>query len=466
MQFRYTKVVCTIGPAVDSAEGIRGLIEAGMDVARLNFSHGTHEEHARLLEVIRAASRECDKPIAILQDLCGPKIRTGAGGPETVETGGTVDLVPGEEASGGAIAIGYESLTRDLSVGDRILLGDGEIELRVQSVRDDALECRVEHGGAIRTRMGANLPSSALRLRAITEQDRKDLEFGLELGVDYVALSFVRSVEDVLELRGLCEAAGHPTPIVAKIETPSAVENIEQIAEAADAVMVARGDLGVELPPEAVPTVQKRVIEACRAKQRPVIVATEMLQSMVTAARPTRAEANDVANAVFEDADAVMLSAETAMGDHPQLACAMMVRIILDAESSPYKVLSPSGRGDSIPEAVAHGACQIARDMTARGMVTFTMSGTTARLVSQARPSVPMLGCSPSERTLCRMALYWGVRPRGFEGVGDIETLATRTCEYLKQHTIAETGDRFVMVFGSPLGESGATNSIRVERVR
>jgi pyruvate kinase len=466
MQFRYTKIVCTIGPAVDSAEQIRGLIEAGMDVARLNFSHGTHEDHAQRLDLIRTASRECGKPIAILQDLCGPKIRTGHGGPEAVVTGKTVDLVAGNEGSSSAIAVGYEGLTRDLEPGDRILLGDGEIELRVETVRDRALECRVEHGGPIRARMGANLPAERLRLRTVTDRDRDDLKFGLELGVDFVALSFVRSAEDVLELRRLCEAAGHPTPIVAKIETPSAVADIEQIAEVADAAMVARGDLGVELPPETVPAVQKRLIEACRSKQRPVIVATEMLQSMTSSPRPTRAEASDVANAVFEDADAVMLSAETATGDHPALACAMMERIILNAEASPYKVRRPSKRGDTIPEAVAHGACQIAHDMAARGMVTFTMSGTAARLVSQARPSVPMIGFSPHEGTLCRMALYWGVRPRRFEGVHDIEALATRTCDYLKRNTRVEPGDRFVMVFGSPLGESGATNAIRVERIR
>ena len=312
MTTRHAKIVCTVGPATDTPESIRELIEAGMDVARLNFSHGTHEEHARRVEWIRAASLDLGKPIAILQDLCGPKIRTGRTGPDEVEAGQRVRVISGDHGTAEAIAVSYEHLARDLQPGDRILLGDGEIELRVEALEDDGLVCHVEHGGPLRARQGANLPSGRIQVESITGQDRKDLSFGLDLGVDYVALSFVRSPDDVDQLRALCEQAGRPTPIVPKIETPGAVAAIAEIAERSDALMLARGDLGVELSPEAVPVVQKHVLEVCHQKHTPTIVATEMLQSMVTAPRPTRAEASDVANAIFDGADAVMLSAETA----------------------------------------------------------------------------------------------------------------------------------------------------------
>ncbi len=465
MENRNAKIVCTVGPATDSPESIRELVEAGMDVARLNFSHGTHEDHARRAEWIRAAGADVGKTVAILQDLCGPKIRTGRVGPEAVEAGQSVRVVPGDEGGEGVIAVGYEHVVRDLEEGDRILLGDGEIELRVERVEDDALVCHVEHGGAVRARQGANLPSGRIQVESITEKDRADLAFGLELGVDYVALSFVRSVDDILQLRALCEAAKSPVAILPKIETPGAVADIEAIAQASDALMVARGDLGVELSPEAVPVVQKTVLDVCRRSHTPTIVATEMLQSMVTAPRPTRAEASDVANAIFDGADAVMLSAETASGQHPARACATMARIIAEAEASPHYRPRGAEVAGRTEEAIARAACDVAQHLDAPGIVVISKAGATARLVSQARPNRPMIGVALEPAALRRMALYWGVHPELHEVGDDIEELAARVREGLKARGLVESGDRVVIVFGTPLGGISPANSIRVERI-
>jgi pyruvate kinase len=462
---RRAKIVCTVGPATDSPGAVRELVDAGMDVARLNFSHGSHEEHARRAEWIRAASHDADKPVAILQDLCGPKIRTGRTGPDAVEAGQRVRVIAGDEGSHDAIAVGYERLVRDLEVGDRILLGDGEIELRVEKLEDAGLVCHVEHGGPLRARQGANLPSGRIRVGTITDQDRKDLAFGLDMGVDYVALSFVRSAGDLAELRGLCEQAGHPTPVVSKIETPAAVGAIEAIAKASDALMLARGDLAVELSPEAVPVIQKRVLEVCRRTHTPAIVATEMLQSMVEAPRPTRAEASDVANAVFDGADALMLSAETASGRHPAHACATMARIIAEAEASQHYAPRPAESGTATDQAIARAACDVAHRIDARAIVVLSTSGSTARLVSKERPDKPVIGVALEETALRRMALYWGVQPARHEIVEDLEELAARACDALKRQGLAASGDRAVMVFGTPLGQLGVTNSIRVEAI-
>ncbi len=462
---RNAKIVCTVGPATDTPESIRELIEAGMDVARLNFSHGNHQEHARRAEWIRSASAELDKPVAILQDLCGPKIRTGRTGPDSVEAGQRIRVIAGDEGSADAIAVGYDHLARDLERGDRILLGDGEIGLRVESVDGDGLVCHVEHGGDLRSRQGANLPSGRIQVESITAQDRKDLTFGLELGVDYVALSFVRSVEDVHELRALCGQAERPPAVVPKVETPGAVEAIEAIAEASDALMLARGDLGVELSPEAVPVVQKQVLDVCRQKQTPAIVATEMLQSMVSAPRPTRAEASDVANAIFDGADAVMLSAETASGAHPARACATMARIIAEAEASPYYVPRAVQASSGTEEAIARAACDVAHRIRARAIVVLTTSGATARLVSQARPDRPVYGIALEKHALRRMALYWGIRPERHDVGDSVTELAARVRDEMLRDQTAFSGDRLVLIFGTPLGQPGSTNSIRVEQV-
>ncbi|MCC6665113.1 MAG: pyruvate kinase [Polyangiaceae bacterium] len=466
MSVRRAKIVCTLGPAVSTRERVAELIAAGMDVARLNFSHGTHDDHGRMVELIRSESERARKPVAILQDLCGPKIRTSTVMPPAVEVGQSIDLVSRAAGDDATIGVEYDGLHEDLHAGDRILLGDGQVELRVERVTAERVTAKVEHGGALRARMGVNLPSHRVRQSALTDKDRDDLELGLSIGVDYVALSFVRAAKDVDELRALCERLGRPTPIVAKIETPSAVDSIEAIAAASDAVMVARGDLGVELPPERVPVVQRQIIGTCRALRRPVIVATEMLQSMVDSPRPTRAEASDVAGAVFGGADAVMLSGETASGKYPIRACQMMDRIIREAEASPFFAPLPSEPGVETAEAIAHAACNIAREVGAKVIVALTESGGTARLVSKARPRVPIVALSPDQRTLRRLALFWGVSPEPLEVVTDLELLATRTRALLVDRKAVGPGDRFVIVYGAPVGGRGSTNALRVEVVK
>lgn len=465
MNVRRSKIVCTLGPASDSLETIRGLIEAGMDVARLNFSHGTHQEHARRASLVAEASRAAGKPIAILQDLCGPKIRSGRGSPRAVAAGDTLALIEGTTGDDRTLAIEYSGLATDMHVGDVIRLDDGRIALRVAAVDDGRLSVIVEQGGPLRDRMGVNLPARRVRMSALTEQDRVDLAFGLSIGVDYVALSFVKRADDLRELRAICEAAGRPTPLIAKIETPDAVENLVEIVAMADAVMVARGDLGVELRPEIVPVIQKEIIGTCRLAQKPVIVATEMLQSMVDSTRPTRAEASDVASAVFEGADALMLSAETASGKHPQAACAMMQRIILETEGSRFYAPPPSEPGPTTPEAIARAACDVAREVRARVLVAFTVTGGTPRLISKARPGVPVIAFSPAPEALRRLALYWGIAPWPLDVITNFEELVVRVTGILRDQKVIAPGDCFVMAYGSPPGQRIPTNSIRVVQI-
>jgi pyruvate kinase len=464
MSIRRAKIVCTIGPAVRTNEKIAELITAGMDVARLNFSHGTHADHGEMARIIRAESARLGKPVALLQDLCGPKIRTGKTGPAALERGQTVALVANTDGDASTLGVSYDTLAEDVHPGDRILLGDGHVELTVERIDGARVLCRVEHGGSLRARMGVNLPSERVRVRAITDKDRADLAFGLELGVDYVALSFVRDASDVEELRALCRGARSLPPIVAKIETPSAVKNLESIVKAADGAMVARGDLGVELPPEQVPVVQRSIIGTCRRLRKPVIVATEMLQSMVESPRPTRAETSDVAGAVFGDADAVMLSAESATGKYPIESVGMMDRIIRAAEVSPFFELGLLDPDPEIPDAVAHGACAIAREVEAKIIVAMTQSGGTARLISKARPQVPILALSPEEGTLRRLALFWGVSPRALPVLSDFDLLVEKTRDLVRSFGLV-SGDTFVIVYGAPMAQRGSTNAIRVERL-
>lgn len=464
MKHRRAKIVCTLGPAVDDESSLSALVAAGMDVARFNFSHGTHEEHARRAEQLRRVTAG-GKAVSILQDLCGPKIRTGSDGPAEVVTGAHVRLAGGEGAPD-TIGVSYDRVASDLKPGDRVLLGDGAVELKVETVSETSVSCFVEHGGPLRARMGVNLPSERIALPAITDRDEDDLAFGLEMGVDYVALSFVRSVADLKHLRELCEKHGRPdVPIVAKVETPAAVDHIEGIASEADAVMVARGDLGVELPPEVVPSLQKRIIQTCRRTATPVIVATEMLQSMVDSPRPTRAEASDVANAVFDGTDAVMLSAETATGAHPQRACAMMARIIADAESSAFFRSQRAELGGNTPQAIAGAACDIAEAVGAAGVLCFTASGLTARLVSESRPLVPVFGFSPDAKTVRKLGLYWGVEPASFDMIPDVDELVRQVLAHLVESDRLASGDRVVVVYGAPVGQRGSTNSLRVETI-
>jgi pyruvate kinase len=464
MGLRHAKIVCTLGPATDTVKAIGDLIDAGMDVARLNFSHGTHDEHARRLAAVREAAGARGKLLAVLQDLQGPKIRTGQGAPAQLADGATVRLVEGNAGGADAIAVEYTGLAADLHAGDVVRLDDGRIVLRVERTEAGRVVCAVVQGGPLRDRMGVTLPSRRVRLPALTDQDRRDLAHGLAIGVDYVALSFVKRADDIAQLREACKRAGRPTPIVAKIETPEAVENLWEVVAAADAVMVARGDLGVELSPEQVPVVQKEIIGTCRLQQTPVIVATEMLQSMVESTRPTRAEASDVASAVFEGADAVMLSAETAMGKHPREACEMMTRIIEQAEASRFYAPPPSEPGRSTREAIAHAACNIAREIGARVLVAFTESGGTPRLISKARPGVPIVAFGSDEASLRQLALYWGVVPRllALPSMPDTDMLVDRVTQTMLEQKLVAQGDKFVMAFGSPVGQRTPTNAIGV----
>ena len=471
---RRAKIVCTVGPASSTPAQLDALMIAGMDVARLNFSHGTHEEHGARLKAIREAATRNQKPVAILQDLCGPKIRAGkfAGGFLMVVAGGEVDLVEGAtQPVEGTIPIQYEGLAEDVHPGDKILIDDGRVAMTVADTRTThpggmpRVRCIVEQGGRIQDHAGVFLPSRSLRIEALTEKDKLDLQFGLSIGVDYVGLSFVRQAKDVEQLREICEAWGRPTPIVAKIETPSAIDHLDAIVRASDAVMVARGDLAVELSPEQVPVLQKRILAVARKHRRPVIVATEMLQSMVKSTRPTRAEATDVASAVYDGADAVMLSAETASGDHPSLACAMMARIIAMAEGSPYYAppVDPLELGKtSVAESIARNACDVAVEVKARLVVTFTHSGDTARLDSKGRPAVPIIAFSPIETTRRRLALVWGVQPRTITVAKTEEEVINIAADYLVGQGLASPGDRVVIVYGAPLNVKGTTNVVRV----
>ncbi|HEY8089247.1 MAG TPA: pyruvate kinase [Polyangiaceae bacterium] len=462
---RRAKLVCTLGPASHSPEGLRALIDAGMDVARLNFSHGSHEDHGRALARLREASDDRKKAVAALQDLCGPKIRTGKF-PQKFELPSGVEafLVEGEASQDErVIPINYEGLAADVRVGDHVLFDDGRLVLRVLGVEGERVKVRVEQGGGMRDHVGVHLPSKTMRISALTEKDKSDLVFGLSSGVDYIAMSFVRRAEDLHTIREICMAWGAPTPVIAKIETPDAVENLESIVAASDGVMVARGDLGVEFPPERVPVIQRQILAMARRVRRPVIVATEMLQSMTKSTRPTRAEASDVANAVYSGTDCLMLSGETATGDYPTLACGMMSRIAFEAESSAFIEQVPYvSRATSVTEAIARGACNTAREVGARYIVAFTESGSSAMTVSLARPSVPIIAYSPNAKTRRRMALYWGVSPREMPAMNDADQLADWCTGDLLAHGFGSPGERVVIVFGAPIGVSGSTNSIRV----
>ncbi|MBM4358265.1 MAG: pyruvate kinase [Deltaproteobacteria bacterium] len=474
MAIRRAKIVCTLGPASDSPEALVELIEAGMNVARLNFSHGSHEEHAERIRRVREAAERCGKQVAILQDLCGPKIRTGRfeGGKLEVAAGAEIALAETDSANtfapAGTVLIQYRGLAEDLRVGDVLLLDDGRVIIEIIEAGGGKLKARCTQTGTLRDKVGVHIPAERLRIESLTEKDKHDLSFGLSQGVDFVALSFVRNAAEVRLVRDICEAWGRPTPIVSKIETPQAIEHLEPIILASDAVMVARGDLGVEFSPEHVPVIQRKILGLARQHQRPAIVATEMMQSMVTAQRPTRAEASDVATAVFDGADAVMLSGETAMGNHPSLVVRMMHRIVVEAEQSDFyrptvsKGFSTRAR---VAESVARGACDIANSVGAKVLVAFTESGLTARFASGARPSAAIIGMSPNAKTLRQLCLLWGVVPLYVEHLRDSDEMVQRAHGLLLANGIAAPGDSFVAVYGAPVGVSGTTNAIQVKVV-
>lgn len=470
---RRAKIIATLGPASDSETVIRALIEAGVSVFRLNFSHGTAEQHRARLERVRSLAAQLGLPIAVLQDLPGPKLRTGVfpGGPVALREGDTVVLT-GRQVKGSAalIPVSYPDLAADVPPGSRILLDDGRLELQALAVEGADLRCRVIHGGMLSDHKGVNFPDVPLRLTALTEQDRIDLAFGLSLGVDYVALSFVRSAADVREARRLIAAAGHTPPIIAKIEKPHALDDLPAILEESDGVMVARGDLGVELPPERVPILQKQIIEQANGCGKLVIVATQMLESMMHNPRPTRAEASDVANAVIDGADAVMLSGETAVGQYPVEAVQMMARIVAEAEKSGRHgdiggTLLECHAAPTYAHAISHAAREIAHDLELKAIVAFSQSGFTARLIAKDRPRVPILAVTPDEAVWRQMALLWGVTPVLSPFAQDTDGMIRLVEEELVARGHLSPGDLVVIMGGMPVAARGLTNFLKIHRV-
>ena len=466
MSFRHSKIVCTIGPASRDPRILRRLLEAGMDVARLNFSHGSHDEHLACIQSLRAVANKLGKTIAILADLQGPKIRTGAlagGIPVTLRSGQnftiTTRKILGDSTRVSTI---FLPLPREVHRRDRILLSDGLIELRVESVRLNDVNCRVVNGGALGEHKGINLPGVKLRVPALTPKDKADLAFALAHGVDYIAVSFVRRPEDVLLAKSLIRRAGKETPVIAKLEKPEAIENLEGILRVSDGVMVARGDLGVEMNPEQVPVVQKNIIARAREFRRPVITATQMLESMTENPRPTRAEASDVANAIFDGSDAVMLSAETASGKYPVEAVGMMARIIEEAEGGIPEFVRPATQEKlKVAETVAELVCHASRELHMRWIVVFTHSGFTARLISRYRPLVPIAAFSPEPETRRRLALVWGVAPLAIPDLRKVDQLAEISEKRLLEEKLVRKGDVIAIVAGTPMGVRGTTNFMK-----
>jgi len=469
---RRAKILCTIGPSCDSEPAIRDLMRLGMDVARLNFSHGTHAEHARNIGRLRRAAKKEDRTICILQDLQGPKIRTGklkGHEPVLLKTGSELTITPHDiPGTASRISTTFQNLAREVTPGFRILLSDGLIELRVTKVNGEDIECEVVNGGMLGEHKGINLPGAALSIPALTDKDRRDLEFGLKQGVDMVALSFVRSAADVNTAKHLIREQGSDVPVIAKLEKPQALEHLEAIFEAADGVMIARGDLGVEMPPEKVPVIQKHVIRRASEWRKPVITATQMLESMIENPRPTRAEASDVANAIFDGSDAVMLSAETASGSYPREAVAMMSRIVVEAEKKMMEFTLPRRRRDhrqlSIAETICESIAHAAEDLHMGAIAVFTESGNTARLISKYRPKTQIYAFSNVPAVCNRMNLLWGVHPvrRGLaRSSEDMVAVAERA---LVQKGEIGPGDVLGVVAGTQMS-SGSTNFMRFHAV-
>jgi pyruvate kinase len=467
---RRAKIICTLGPASSSPAMIERMAAAGMDVARLNFSHGTHAEHARRIQLIRQASGKVQRPIGILADLQGPKIRTGAlagGQPVRLHFGQKFTITTRHiEGTAEGVSTTFRPLPRSVRKGDQILLSDGEIALRVVSAKGRDVICQVENGGLLGEHKGINLPGVNLKIPSLTPKDREDLKFALAQGADYIALSFVRTPNDVRAARQAIARAGKNTPVIAKIEKPEALDNLDEILEVAQGVMVARGDLGVEMSPEKVPVAQKEIIAKARNALSPVITATQMLDSMQKNPRPTRAEASDVANAIFDGSDALMLSGETAAGSYPLESLEMMDRIIREAEASIAEPLKPARRADiRIGETVAEAVCHAAEELRMKAIVVFTETGFSARLVSKYRPKAPIIAFSPRPETRRRLALFWGVMPRTMGQIKRSDQLARLTELRMREEKLVETGDVIGIIAGTPFGAHGTTNLMRLLRV-
>jgi pyruvate kinase len=441
-------------------------MDAGLNVARINFSHSTHEQHAATIALVRDVAKETGRPIAILGDLQGPRIRIGdLGDPRTLEDGSDIVLVPERFVQGDEVPVTYENLADDVHVGDRVLINDGLLELVVLDVTKPRVTARVLHGGPLGSHKGINLPGVQVSAPSITDKDREDVTFAVGQGLEYIALSFVRRAQDIAELRSMIPKS---MLVVAKIEKDSALENIETIVRASDGVMVARGDLGVELPFEEVPYAQKRIIALCNRLGRPVITATQMLESMITHPRPTRAEASDVANAILDGTDAVMLSAETAAGQYPRLAVEAMSRIIAEIEGKPLQL----GRDDRRREmamstefAIAAASAAAVSMLNAPVLIVFTKSGFSARVVASHRPSVPILVLTDVPQTFRQLALVWGVIPELVPHCSTYDEMVRLALDAVRRRDLARAGDRVVVTAGVPFDVPGTTNLLKVETV-
>jgi pyruvate kinase len=465
---RRAKIVCTIGPASNSEEMIRELMLAGMDVARLNFSHGEHREHAEVIQRLRKVAAELGRTICILQDLQGPKIRTGRlkdRVPVVLQTGQIITITSGDVlGTADQITTTYRELANDVKPGEHILLSDGRIELVVTKIVKGNVVCRVLNGGLLGEHQGINLPGTNVSIPSVTEKDEADLDFGLQQNVDAIAISFVRTAEDVMRARQAIAAHGRDVPLVAKLEKPQAVENLDAILEIAQGVMVARGDLGVEVAPEKVPLLQKQIIRRALDFRRPVITATQMLESMIENPRPTRAEASDVANAVFDGTDAVMLSGETAVGKYPRATVEMMSRIVVEAEKDRAQRLLPQhqvGERLSIAETICEAMAHAAKDLDLHAIAVFTDSGTTARMLSKYRPEPRIYAFTPSEAVCNRMNLLWGVTPLLCPASLSVQRMGEFAEFELRRLQVVEDGDVFGLIAGTSQ-TAGATNFLRL----
>ena len=466
---RRAKIVCTLGPATSSQEEITSLVEAGMDVARLNLSHGTHDEHEQVYRRVRAAADATGRAVGVLVDLQGPKIRLGsiAGGPVVLAPGDeftiTTENVPGSRA---LVSTTYDGLPRDVRPGLQILIDDGRVCLEVVSVDGPRVRTKVIEGGAISDHKGINVPGAALSVPALSEKDVEDLRWGLRVGADMIALSFVRSPSDFDDVAKIMDDEGRRVPVIAKIEKPQAVDNLEAIVSAFDGFMIARGDLGVEMPLEQVPIVQKRAITLARRNAKPVIVATQMLDSMISASRPTRAEASDCANAVLDGADALMLSGETSVGAHPSLTVATMARIISTVEESALDTIPEiPGKPRTKGGAIGHAAAEVGADLGASYLVAFTETGDSARRLARYRSAIPLLAFTPVAATRSQLALSWGVETFLVAPVSHTDQMVRQVDRALLDLQRCRRGELVVIVAGSPPGVPGSTNTLRVHRI-
>jgi len=467
---RKAKIVATLGPASTDDAIIESMFRAGADVFRLNFSHGTHEDHKKRLDKLRSLEQSLGRPVGVLIDLQGPKLRIGtfANGSVVLDAGASfrLDLNATQPGDQTRVALPHPEIFAALEPGTRLLLDDGRIELNVETYSAESAETTVINGGVLSDRKGVNVPGVVLPLSALTEKDRKDLEFGLSLGIDWIALSFVQRVEDILEIK---EIVAGRARIIAKLEKPAAISQLEPIIHAADAIMVARGDLGVEMPAEQVPAIQKRIVRVCRSLGKPVIVATQMLESMVTAPVPTRAEASDVATAVYDGADAVMLSAESASGKFPVEAVRMMNSIIEQTESDPYYLetskAAPSPARAEIADAIGLALRNVVNLLDVAATVAYTSSGHSALRMARERPQAPIIGMTPKLATARSLALVWGVHAVLTHDVSGVSEMTEFACATAKREGLANIGDTIVIAAGMPFGTAGTTNLLRIAQL-